>query len=447
MDRNEVKEKVLQQAKKFDVRLISLQFVDILGTVKTVMIPVEHLEEALDDGHGFDGSSVEGFVRIFESDMIAMPDPETFRILPWRPSEKSEARLICDVLRPGGKPFEGDPRSLLKRALGDLRKEGFIYNTGPELEFFLLKNNSETTGKLNPHDQGGYFDYSPLDEAIDVRRQATFELQQMGFDIEMAHHEVAPGQHEIDFKFEDALSTADNAITFKMVIKLVARAHGLQATFMPKPFFGQNGSGMHVHQSLFKEKGDNAFFDPKDKYHLSELGYHFLGGQLKFVSEICGVLAPTVNSYKRLVPGYEAPVYICWASRNRSALIRVPEYFPGNEKATRYELRCPDSSCNPYLAFTMMLKAGMEGVRQKIEPPEPVEEDVYEFDDKKLAKFYIKTLPASLGEALEEMKNSRMVRSVLGDYLFEKFIEAKTREWDEYRLQVTDWEVNRYLQI
>ena len=447
MDQNDVKAKVLQQAKKFDVRLISLQFVDILGTIKSVVIPVEHLGEALTDGHGFDGSSVEGFVRIFESDMIAMPDPNTFRILPWRPSEKSEARIICDVLRPGGKPFEGDPRSLLKRALSDLREEGFIYNTGPELEFFLLKNNSETTGKLSPHDQGGYFDYSPIDEAIDVRRQATFELQQMGFDIEMGHHEVAPGQHEIDFKFEDALTTADNAITFKTVIKLVSRAHGLQATFMPKPFFGQNGSGMHVHQSLFKENGDNAFFDPKDKYHLSDLGYHFLGGQLKFVREICGVLAPTVNSYKRLVPGYEAPVYICWASRNRSALIRVPEYFPGNEKATRYELRCPDSSCNPYLAFTMMLKAGMEGVRQKIEPPEPVEEDVYEFDDKKLAKFYIKTLPASLGEALEEMKNSRMVRSVLGDYLYEKFIEAKSREWDEYRLQVTDWEVNRYIQI
>jgi len=448
MTDDEARAKVLEEAKKFDVRLISFQFVDIIGTVKSVTVPVEHFEEALDNGHGFDGSSVEGFVRIFESDMIAMPDLNTFRILPWRPVERREARIICDVLRPGGKPFEGDPRSLLKRTLADLRGEGYVYNIGPELEFFLLKNNSEVPGKLSPHDQGGYFDYSPIDEAIDVRRQATFELQQMGFDIEMGHHEVAPGQHEIDFKFEDALTTADNAITFKTVIKLVARAHGLQATFMPKPFYGQNGSGMHVHQSLFDiGKGVNAFFDPKDKYHLSEMGYHFIGGQLKFIREVCGVLAPTVNSYKRLVPGYEAPVYICWASRNRSALIRVPEYFPGNEEATRFELRCPDSSCNPYLAFTVMLKAGLEGVRQKIEPPEPVEEDVYEFDDKKLAKFYIKTLPASLDEALEEMKNSRLARSVLGDYLFEKFLEAKRREWDEYRLQVTDWEVQRYLQI
>lgn len=448
MNQEEAKKKVLEQAKKFDVRLISLQFVDILGTIKSVTIPVEHLEEALDDGHGFDGSSVEGFVRIYESDMIAMPDLSTFKILPWRPAEKSEARIICDVYRPGGTPFEGDPRSLLKKALADLRQEGFVYNTGPELEFFLIKNNSETPGKLSPHDEGGYFDYSPIDEAIDVRRQATFELQQMGFDIEMGHHEVAPGQHEIDFKFEDALRSADNATTFKTIIKLVARAHGLQATFMPKPFFGQNGSGMHVHQSLFHaEKGVNAFFDPRDKYHLSEIGYHFLAGQLKFVREMCCILAPTVNSYKRLVPGYEAPVYICWASRNRSALIRVPEYFPGNEKATRFELRCPDSSCNPYLAFTVMLRAGLEGVRQKIEPPSPVEEDVFEFDDKKLAKFYIKTLPGSLGESLDEMRRSKFVRSVLGDYLFEKFIEAKRQEWDENRLQVTEWEIEHYLRL
>jgi glutamine synthetase len=447
MANDDEKARVLALAKKHDVRLVSLQFVDILGTLKSVTIPVEHLEEALDDGHGFDGSSVEGFVRIYESDMIAMPDPSTFRVLPWRPAEKSEARLICDVLRPGGRPFEGDPRSLLRRTLEDFRKEGYIYNTGPELEFFLLKSNGNP-GRLEAHDQGGYFDYSPIDEAIDVRRQATFELQSMGFDIEMGHHEVAPGQHEIDFKFEDALTTADNAITFKTVIKLAAQAHGLQATFMPKPFFGQNGSGMHVHQSVFDaERGVNSFFDPDDKYHLSEMGYHFLGGQLRFVREMCGLLAPTVNSYKRLVPGYEAPVYVCWASRNRSALIRVPEYFPGNEKATRYELRCPDSSCNPYLAFTVMLRAGLEGLRQKIVPPAPVEEDVYEFDDQKLAKFYIKTLPASLGEAMEEMQGSSLVRSALGDYLLEKFMEAKRQEWDEYRLQVSDWETKRYLQI
>jgi glutamine synthetase len=448
MTNDESKAKVLEEAKRADVRLVSLQFVDIFGTLKSVVIPVEHLEEALDDGHGFDGSSIEGFVRIYESDMIAMPDPSTFRVLPWRPAEKSEARIICDILRPGGKPFEGDPRSLLKKALQELKQAGYVYNTGPELEFFLTKSDNGQPGKFVPHDQGGYFDFSPMDEAMDVRRQATFTLQQMGFDIEMSHHEVAPGQHEIDFKFEDALVTADNATTFKTVIKMVAQAYGLQATFMPKPFFGVNGSGMHVHQSLFEAKtGKNAFFDPKDQYKLSDLAFHFLGGQLKFVREVSGVLSPTVNSYKRLVPGYEAPVYICWASRNRSALIRVPEYFPGNEKATRFELRCPDSSCNPYLAFTVMLRAGMEGVRNKTEPPEPVEEDVYEFDDKKLAKFYIRTLPASLGEAVEELKQSKLARSALGDYIFDKFIEAKTKEWDEYRLQVSEWELQKYLQI
>jgi glutamine synthetase len=448
MSGEEAKIKVIEEAKKADVRLVSLQFVDIFGTVKSVTIPVEHLEEALDHGHGFDGSSIEGFVRIYESDMIAMPDPNTFKVLPWRPTEKKEARIICDIQRPGGKPFEGDPRSLLKRSLQDLKEAGYIYNTGPELEFFLLKSDANNLGRWLPHDQGSYFDFSPIDEAVDVRRQATFILQQMGFDIEMGHHEVAPGQHEIDFKFEDALKTADNAVTFKTVIKMVAHAHGLHATFMPKPFFGQNGSGMHVHQSLFEVKtGRNAFFNPNDPYRLSELAYHFLGGQIRFIREICAILSPTVNSYKRLVPGYEAPVYICWARRNRSALIRVPEYFPGSETATRFELRCPDPSCNPYLAFTVMLKAGMEGVRGKIEPPEPVEEDVYEFDDKKLAKFYIRTLPGSLGEALEELKKSKLARSALGDYILEKFIDAKTKEWDEYRLQVTDWEMRKYLHI
>jgi len=282
--------------------------------------------------------------------------------------------------------------------------------------------------------------------ASDVRRDATFMLQEMGFDIEMNHHEVAPGQHEIDFKFEDALTTADSAVTFKTVIKAVAIAHGLTATFMPKPFYGINGSGMHVNQSLFNIRdGHNAFFDPDDGYQLSETAYHFIGGQLQYIREISALLSPTVNSYKRLVPGYEAPVYICWGRRNRSALIRVPEYFPGNEKAVRTELRCPDPSCNPYLAFASMLKAGLAGIKNKIDPPESVEEDVYEFDDRQLEKFYIKTLPISLKEAIIEMTKSDLVKETLGDFTFERYLDAKTREWNEYRLQVTDWEIRRYL--
>jgi glutamine synthetase len=439
---NDQKTKVIEGIEAQNVKLVSLQFVDLFGTLKSVTAPVKHFIENLDNGCGFDGSSIEGFVRIFESDMIAKPDLSTFRILPWRPHDEKEARVICDICRPGGEPFEGDPRFILKQALQELSKEGLGYYTGPELEFFLLKGNEE----LVSHDVGGYFDYSPLDMAMDVRREATFTLQKMGLDIEMSHHEVANGQHEIDFKFEDALTTADNALTFKTVIKVVALSHGLTATFMPKPFYGQNGSGMHVHQSLYDlETGRNALFDVNDDYGLSKYAYYFIGGQLKFIREICAVTAPTVNSYKRLTPGYEAPVYVCWARRNRSALIRVPEYFPGNEMATRLELRCPDPSCNPYLAFAVMLRAGLEGIQKKIDPPESVEEDVYEFDDRKLAHFYIKTLPASLGEAISEMSKSDLARDTLGDFAFNKYLEGKQREWDDYRLRVTDWELKRYL--
>jgi len=448
MSRDEVKTKILEGAREYNVKSIVLQFVDILGAMKSVTIPVEHLEDVLDDGCPFDGSSIEGFVRIYESDMVAMPDPATFRILPWRPPERKEARIICDIQRPGGKSFEGDPRQILKQVLRNLEKEGYVFNVGPELEFFLLQMNGEPVTKPIPHDFGGYFDYSPLDMASDIRRDATFALQQMGFDIEMSHHEVAPGQHEIDFKFEEALTTADKVITYKTVIKSIALAHGLHATFMPKPFYGQNGSGMHVHQSLFDLKtGRNAFYNPKDKYNLSKNAYYFIGGQLRYIREISAFLAPTVNSYKRLTPGYEAPVYICWGRRNRSALIRVPEYFPGEENAMRAELRCPDPSCNPYLAFAVMLKAGLEGIKNEIEPPESVEEDVYEFDDQKLAKFYIKTLPSSLGEAIEEMSSSRIVKDAVGEFAFEKYLEAKKREWNEYRLQVTEWEIKKYMRL
>jgi glutamine synthetase len=417
----------------------------MLGMTKGVTVPTAHLEEAFTSGVGFDGSSIEGFVRIYESDMVAMPDSSTFKILPWRPSERKEARIICDIQRPGGEPFEGDPRYILKCALKEAKEMGFIYNTGPELEFFLFKTEDGPKVLTEPHDVGGYFDYSPRDQASDLRRAATFSLQDMGIDVEMSHHEVAPGQHEIDFKFSEALETADSVITYKNAIKAMALSHGLHATFMPKPIYRENGSGMHTHQSLFHKKGKNAFFDPDDKYNLTETAYHFIGGQLKHARAMAAILAPTVNSYKRLVVGYEAPVYICWGRRNRSALIRVPEYYPGMEKATRAELRCPDPSCNPYLAFAVMLKVGIDGIKNKTKPPAPVEEDVYEFDDRKLAKFYIKTMPSSLGEAIKELEKSKIIKETLGELTFNRYIDAKKKEWDDYRLQVTRWEIDRYL--
>lgn len=443
MSTEEQKKKVLSLAKKGDVKIVNLQFTDLLGTTKNLQLPVRHLEEALDHGIGFDGSSIEGFVRIYESDMIAVPDPLTFKILPWHPSDKVEARLICNLYRPGGEPFEGDPRFILKRMVDKAASLGFTYNTGPELEFFLLKTDDV---RPVPHDVGGYFDFSPRDAASDVIRDAIFALDQLGLNIEMGHHEVAPGQHELAFKFDEALATADKTITYKYTLKAIAAQYGLVATFMPKPFYGMNGSGMHVHQSLVSIKnGGNTFFDKDDEYHLSDTARYFIGGQLRFAQEICGIIAPTVNSYKRLVPGYEAPVYLCWARRNRSALIRVPEYFPGEEGATRAELRCPDPSCNPYLAFAAMLGAGLEGIEKKIEPPDPVEEDVYEFDDAKLAKFYINTLPASLGEAIEELQKSSLMEKTLGSFTYRRFLDAKKAEWDEYLLRVSDWEIKRYL--
>lgn len=439
---------IIEECKKMDVRLVSLQFVDLLGTLKSVTIPTEHLEDALRDGIGFDGSSIEGFARIFESDMVAVPDTTTFSLIPWRPKERREARIICDIHRPGGKAFEGDPRHILRKTLDKAKKMGFIYNTGPELEFFLFKTEEGYRARKETHDVGGYFDYSPRDMASDIRREVTFVLQEMGIDVEMCHHEVAPGQHEVDFKFSDALSTADNVITGKNAIKAIALTHGLYATFMPKPIFGENGSGMHVHQSFFEIKnGKNAFFDKSDDYNLSKIAYYFLGGQLKHSRAISAILAPTVNSYKRLVVGYEAPVYICWGRRNRSALIRVPEYYPGNEKATRAELRCPDPSCNPYLAFSVMLSAGLDGIKNKINPPAPVEEDVYEFDDSKLATFYIKTLPSSLEEAVEEFEKSSLMKDTLGEYAFNRYLNAKKKEWNAYRLDVSQWELDRYLKM
>ena len=447
MVKENLAKKVLDKAQEDNVKFIHLQFTDLNGAIKSTTIPVEKLAESLEKGTWFDGSSIEGFTRIAESDMFLKPDPDTYAVLPWEEGTKATARLICDVYMPDGKPFEGDPRYILKRAIKEAAELGFEYNVGPELEFFLFK--PKETGEMKPvtHDVAGYFDFSPRDLASEVRKDIVFALEAMGLEVEMSHHEVAPGQHEIDFKYGNALLQADRAITFKHVVKSVAYKHGLYASFMPKPIFGQNGSGMHVHQSLFDTKtGKNAFFDPKDKYKLSVIAKSFIAGQLQHVKGMSAITAPTVNSYKRLVPGYEAPVYICWAQINRSALIRIPRYSPGREQATRAELRCPDPSCNPYLAFAVMLKAGLDGIKRKLIPPEPVEEDVYEFDETALTKHKIDTLPGSLSEAMLELNKNKVIQEALGPHTYPLYIKAKKVEYDEYRLQVTKWEMDKYFE-
>jgi len=438
-------ERVLEQVKKDDVKFVNLWFTDFFGSVKSTSIPVEKLEESLEEGTWFDGSSIQGFARIHESDMILKPDPSTYAVLPWRPREKATARLICDVYTPDGKPFEGDPRNILKRAVDEARDMGFVYNTGPELEFFLFRLNGEPTPKPVVHDYAGYFDYAPKDMASDVRRNIVLAVEEMGLVTEMSHHEVAPGQHEIDFRYGPALQTADNTITLKTVTKSIASSMELHASFMPKPIFGQNGSGMHIHQSLFDDGGRNAFFDKDDRYRLSSTARHFIAGQLEHIGAIAAVVNPSVNSYKRLVSGYEAPVYVCWASTNRSALIRVPRYSPGREQSIRAELRCPDPGCNPYLAFAVMLRAGIDGVKKKTRVPDPVEEDVYGFSDEKLRELGIGMLPSSLKEALEAFARSGLARKTFGQHTFDKYIEAKMKEWESFRIAVTDWEKEKYL--
>ncbi len=438
---------IQEKAKKDGVKFVQLQFTDIHGMAKAVTIPVSKLGESLEKGTWFDGSSIEGFTRICESDMFLKPDPETYSVIPWENGNHTTARLICDIYTPDGKPFEGDPRQILKKVMAEARDLGYEYNVGPELEFFLFRRNEKGEVTTLTHDTAGYFDYPPRDLAEDVRKEITIALESMGIEVEMAHHEVAPGQHEIDFKYGSALKTADNATTLKLVVKSIANKHGLYATFMPKPIFGINGSGMHVHQSLFDIKaGKNAFFDANDPYKLSSLARSFVAGQFAHIRSFTAITAPTVNSYKRLVPGYEAPVYIVWARRNRSALIRIPRYSPGREASTRAELRCPDPSCNPYLAFAVMLKAGLDGVKRKLTPPEPVEEDVYEFDGAKLAEKNIATLPGSLGEAIEELKKDKVIQEALGQHTYASFIAAKSEEWDNYRIQVSKWEIDKYLE-
>jgi glutamine synthetase len=437
------REYVLKTAKEQNVRFIRLWFTDILGFLKSVAITVDELEEALEEGMGFDGSSIEGFARIDESDMIAMPDPSTFQILPWRPREEAVARMFCDIRTPDGEPYEGDPRWVLRRVLKRAADMGYTFYVGPELEYFYFKN---ARGVPEGLDKGGYFDLTPLDVASNLRRETVLTLEEMGIGVEYSHHEVAHSQHEIDLRYTDALTMADNAMTYRLVVKEVAMRHGIHATFMPKPIFGQNGSGMHTHQSLFR--GDtNAFFDPAAPYHLSNVARHYIAGLLRHIPEVTLVLNQWVNSYKRLVPGYEAPIYLSWAVKNRSDLIRIPQYKPHKERAMRVELRSPDPACNPYLAFAVMLACGLEGIENEYPLGDPVECNVYEMTPQEREALGIRTLPEDLSAAVQLAEKSDLLRRTLGDHVFEKLIANKKIEWDRYRAQVTMWELDQYLPV
>ena len=439
------KEQILDLIVEHHVDFLNLQFTDIVGIIKNVTIPVSQIKDALDHGVWFDGSSIEGFARIAESDMYLQLDLDTYAVIPWESEPDTiTARFICDVFTPNGDPFPGDPRQVLKQAIAEVTELGYTFNTGPELEFFLFKPGAD--GKLEPipHDAAGYFDVS-TDYATGIRRQMVKALQGFGIVVEASHHEVAIGQHEIDFQYGDALRTADNAVTFRTTLKAVAQKNGLYATFMPKPISGINGSGMHVHQSLAEiETGRNAFYDPNDERGLSLLARQYIAGLLDHAPGMTAVLAPLVNSYKRLVPGYEAPVYLSWGQTNRSALVRVPRITRGRTQATRIELRCPDPSTNPYLAFTVMLKAGLDGIRRGLTPPPAAEEDLYHIDPRSRA---LTTLPGSLGEALEELERDDVIQQALGPHIYERFVEAKQQEWNDYRRHVSQWELDRYLPI
>lgn len=435
-------EDVSRIVKDKEVSFIQIWFTDILGVLKSFSIRPSELEEAMIEGMGFDGSSIEGFSRIEESDMIAKPDPCTFQVLPWRPDEKPVARMFCDILLPDGTPYPGDPRYALKRMLAKAAEKGYTNYLGPELEFFYFANNRGT----EVLDRGGYFDAPPLDGGNDLRRATIFALESMGVRIEYSHHEVADSQHEIDMRYDEAMRMADKTMTMKATVKAVAMINGVYATFMPKPIFGINGSGMHTHQSLFIGN-KNAFYDASDEYHLSAIGKNYIAGLLKHAREITGICSQWVNSYKRLVPGYEAPVYVAWARRNRSALVRVPMYKPGKETATRCEYRAPDPGCNPYLAFAVMLAAGLKGIENNYPLPEPVEVDIYHMSKAEREKLGIQELPGSLHEAIIEVENSALVKEALGEHIFNKFLENKTIEWDAYRMHVSNYEIERYLPI
>lgn len=438
---------VLKRIKEDEIKFISFQFTDVNGVVKSVDGPLNQVERALDEGIWFDGSSVEGFARIQESDMHLVIDPDTYAVLPWTPPEMRRARVLCDIHRPNGEPFEGDPRGVLKRCLNALKTErSWIYNVGPEPEFFLFLQNGKENIHPVPHDVGGYFDFSANDEAVQVRTELMGALNEMGLEIEVGHHEVALGQHEIDFRFADALKTADNVLTLKYAVKAIAAQHGLIASFMPKPVFGINGSGMHCHQSIFDLDGTNLFFDSEDPFNLSKLAHQFIAGQLYHARALSAVVAPTVNSYKRLVPGYEAPVYIGWAQVNRSALIRIPQPVSDSPNSVRLELRFPDPSSNPYLAFNAMLAAGLDGIENTLACPEPLNQmNVYELSQEARQKLGIEMLPGSLLEALIAFEDDGLLQSALGDSLTEAFLKARRAEWDAFRTSVTDWELTRYL--
>ena len=438
------KDYVLKTVEERDVHFVRFWFTDVLGMLKSFAVTDTELENAFEEGMGFDGSSIDGFTRLEESDMVAMPDAETFALLPWRPTEQGVGRMFCDIAKPDGSPFDGDPRYALKRVCKKAADMGYTMYVGPELEFFYFADDQDT----EVLDNGGYFDLTPLDIASDLRRETVLTLEKMGIPVEYSHHEVAPSQHEIDLRYAEATEMADNVMTYRLVVKEIALQNGVYATFMPKPIFGQNGSGMHVHQSLFSKDG-NAFFDANDPegFNLSQIAKHYIAGLLKYAPEFCAVTNPLVNSYKRLVPGYEAPVYIAWARRNRSALVRVPMYKPGKENATRLELRSPDPSANPYLAFAVMLGAGLKGIEEKLPLAPEATNNIFHMSQEELDAAGIYTLPGTLGDAIDKFEASELMREVLGDHIHEFYVKNKRAEWDEYRLQVTEWELNRYLSV
>jgi len=439
----EARKQALRQIEEDGVEYLLLWFTDIEGHLKSFAITPAEVEDALDDGMGFDGSSITGFNAIEESDMVAIPDPATYRVMPTRDGESRVGRMICDVVRPDGEPYEGDPRYVLRRALERMESLGFdTFNVGPELEYFLLADNQSTVTL----DEGGYFAMTALDAATELRNETIRALESMGIAIEYHHHEVAPSQHEIDMRYSNALDMADQTITYRLIVKEVAAKNGVYATFMPKPLFGENGSGMHTHMSLFKD-GRNQFFDGSDTYHLSPTGKQFIAGLLRHARELSAVFAQWVNSYKRLVPGYEAPVYVAWSQRNRSALIRIPLYKPGSEQATRAEIRCPDPACNPYLTFAALLHAGLEGIERGYELEPPMETNLYHLTAEERRDQGIISLPETLGEAIDEFAASDLMRRAFGDHIFDNYVKLKRKEWDEYRVQLTQWELDRYLRV
>ena len=435
------KNDVLNIAKKENVIFVRLQFVDILGVPKNIVIPTNRLEEALEEGIPFDASSIAGYATIEESDKIAKPDPKSFVVLPESIEKRKTAKLNCDIYEPSGKRFIGDTKYVLEKITNKAKESGYIYNTGPECEFFLFKKDGEDS-TLIPNDCAGYFDLSHRDLAEGVRADISLALDELGINTYTSHHEVAHGQHEINFQYADAITTADRVITLKYVTKVIATKHGLHASFMPKPLYGAAGSGMHTHQSFFTESGENVFYDPNDKNQLSGVARYFIAGLLKYIKEICLMLNPSVNSYKRLIPGYEAPTYISWANRNRSALIRIPSK---KGKSTRCELRNPDLSGNPYLQFSVMLAAGLKGIEEKIDLPAPVEKNIYSLSELERTKYGISHLPESLGHAISFMSESKLVRETVGDHIFNNFLHVKNNEWNDYRTQITPWEIERYL--